>query len=713
MQHHLMAPNDKKTNNAPQFKWAKIFKIEFLLHGIAGGLVGYFILHPAAMITPYLFPYKGTFPFLQIIQASFSVKHLDMGTYFAALGFFIGMAQGLYAHKLIDLRHVAERLSTTQALILAYNRLWGYDPDLGRDRNYKKQWPESFQSEQMLKGKPASPGLARGLTAYYNQDKNFVLLFQKPFDNTNALLRFEQAVKQTVTQLNALQEQARRKSTVDAASIFDAHQAMLADKAFVKPIKNLIRQGEYAPRAILTVTSQYIDRFTKIKNPYIREKIQDVKDIVLRIMRNLMDSNPEQTGFSGRIVIAKELLPSDLLKICAEDAKGIIIIQGGITGHVSILARSLQIPLVIADSPYLLDQPDGLNVLLDAITGDICVNPTDRAISSFEEKIRLSSLEIESIGKGLSGSCRTKDGTPIDLMGNINLLTDLKALEIPFCRGIGLYRTEFSFLDHSTFPSEEAQYAIYKKVAERGAGKIITFRTMDLGGDKCFFRSGSSEDMNPLLGIKSIRFSLRHQDLFVQQIRAILRACINDPCRILLPMISSIDEFLAAKRVILQSEQQLVEEKIPHATDVLVGVLIETPSVVDIIDELAMAADFLSLGTNDFVQYMLAVDRTNAELADYYVPFHPSVLRSIKRIVDGAGRIGKPLSICGDIASEPDYIVFFIGIGVRQFSMEPARLLRAQKIISEIDVNDAEKTAGTLLKQSKVIETRDLFTRNG
>jgi len=400
-------------------------------------------------------------------------------------------------------------------------------------------------------------------------------------------------------------------------------------------------------------------------------------------------------------VIARELFPSDILKLSSEKVGGIILVTGGVTSHLSILARSLRIPLVIVDLPQLLMVPEDTWILLDAELGNIYINPSEEVIQSFQAR-NDDRARIGEQKYSMTATTATSDGIRVKLMANINLLTDLKLACELHAEGVGLYRTEFPFLIRSNFPTEEEQFVIYRKLVKGMPGNVTTLRTLDIGGDKILPYYPDTKEKNPFLGMRSIRFSLHNKEVFRQQIRAILRAGTGADARIMFPMISSVDEFQEARETVLECMEALRKENISYNEKLKIGMMVEIPSVVDIIDELAQEADFFCIGTNDFIQYMLAVDRTNEKVAGFYLPYHPSVLRAIKKVVDAACRHGIEVSICGDMAHEEKYLSYFLGIGVRVLSLDPAYLPKIQKAISEISLDQAIRTAETILSLGKV-----------
>jgi phosphotransferase system enzyme I (PtsP) len=464
-----------------------------------------------------------------------------------------------------------------------------------------------------------------------------------------------------------------------------------------------ISEGVPPTAAIRAVARHYMDLFSSSAHAHIREKTNDVQDLAGRILKNLKHKDEIDSTLRGeQIVIAQTLYPSDVLRLASEDVKGIILVGGGVTSHVAILARSLQIPLMITDEPQLLRLAEDTPVIMDAENGSIYVKPDEEVVREYESEEKTPLAQGIS-SQDISPETYSHDRVRIQLLANINLLGDLKLARELKAEGIGLYRSEFPFLIRSAVPSEEEQFFIYQRLFDEMPGKDITIRTLDIGGDKLLAYQDLKGEANPELGLRAIRFSLRHRDIFHQQLRAILRAAASiKTVRIMFPLISSLDEFQQAKQAVDDCMLALEMGNLPHHQQPLIGVLVELPSVVEIIDELVAEADFLSIGTNDFVQYMLAVDRTNEKVAEYYKPCHPAVLRSLAKIVKAANAQNKKISVCGELAHEKDYIPFLLGIGVRILSVYPKFLPAVQKIISSLTISEASAYAQKLLSEATI-----------
>ncbi len=565
----------------------------------------------------------------------------------------------------------------------------------------------AFDDLKFIKGRCGSEGVALAEAFVIQETMTDVSRFVRP-GSKYTKEDFFNAIEQTEKQLQELQANVEDTLFDVAAMIFTAQLLMLKDKGFTDAIVRHMDGGLDATAAIVLVVEEYVRKFNSITDSYLREKIYDVKDVGRRLLENLTGLKDSHSDIEGRIVIARELFPSDALKLFSQKVKGIVLLSGGVTGHVAILSRSLDIPLVVAEEMGLLNVPAGTPLLLDAVMGHVHLNPAEDTVRTVMQREELSK-KVDHLKVLIRENPTTKDGTPINLMVNINLLGDLQAANEFKAHGIGLYRSEFPFLIRSNFPSEEEQYLIYRRLVTGMPGKPVTLRTLDIGGDKALSYYDYGKEENPFLGLRSIRFSLKHKDIFAAQIRAMLRAGFGANIRLMFPMISSVDEFQQAKGVVQECLHELKIEKVEHHPNPQIGIMVELPSVLEIIDDLAAEADFFSIGTNDLVQYLLGVDRTNEKVADLYVPHHPSVLRALAKIVQAARRHNKDVSICGDMAHEAKYIPFLLGIGLRSFSLDAHYLPKVHQQLSEILLPEAQALAGEVLKQRHIARTAQLL----
>ena len=562
---------------------------------------------------------------------------------------------------------------------------------------------------KLVKAMCGAGGCAHAESIVFGGDVDFNDYVNDADKKVYSVEEFHKALAVTESQLENFQESIEQKLSDVASLIFSAQILMLKDQGFVDAIDQLIGQGINPPEAVIRVVKNYVKRFEQIENPYLREKSHDVRDIGRRLLENLIGSKDGGHDVAERIVIAKELLPSDALKLSSQNVKGIIVLRGGSTGHLAILAQSLQIPLVIADEPGLLHLPKEAKILMDADQGNIYIDPDEGILKTFKNKEDAKTISTQ-LKATVADATHTLDGTKITLMANVNLLGDLDNARDFKAEGIGLYRTEFPFIIRANFPSEEEQFIVYKKLVDAMPDQPITFRTLDIGGDKVLsYMADFMKEDNPFLGLRSIRFSLEHTEIFQQQVRAIVRAAYGTDLRLMFPMISSVDEFLKARDVVYTCIDELKQQKIVCHQKPRIGMMVELPSVLEVIDELVQEVDFLSIGTNDFIQYMLAVDRTNAKVAQFYIPHHPSVLRALHKIVECAMKNNKDVSICGDMAHEEKYLEFLLGIGIRNLSVNPVHIPKLQDAIGQIDIKQAQNFATEVLKKSKLEEINPLF----
>ncbi len=560
----------------------------------------------------------------------------------------------------------------------------------------------------LVRGRVVSEGYAYARAVRFDPMYSRRRLATARFEGRYTLAQFEAALESTDAELVELQRRFASDLPELAALVFTAHQMMLMDAQFAGTMRSRIEAGENPPEAIVAVARECMDRFAAHPYPYLRDKAADVADLAARLLDKLMQK-PEQPGVSctEAIATARELHPSDVLELYAHKARGIILTHGGETSHVVLLSRSLGIPLVIADHPALLELPEGTRVLLDAEIGNIYVNPTEAVLNRFRarDEARMSAAHAQ-----MKSETRTRDGTRIHLLANINLLSETRLARELKAEGVGLYRSEFPFLVRPAFPSEEEQVIIYTRLVQEMPDRMITVRTLDIGGDKEFAWHMGEREENPQLGLRSIRFSLYHPELFREQLRAILRGGAGaQDLRIVFPMIGSLEEFRAARAAVDSAIASLAQEGLPHHPNPKLGMMVEVPSVIPLIGEFARAAEFFSLGTNDLVQYLLGVDRGNEKVAAYFRLDHPAVLRAISQVVETVRRSGKDLSICGEMAHKPEFLPFFLGIGVRALSVDPRYLPTLQAAIEGIDLAEAERIAEQVQRCSTLEEVQAIL----
>lgn len=548
-----------------------------------------------------------------------------------------------------------------------------------------------------IKGQHVSGGFAYGRATAWGKSHAHLVAGSHESDG-GSMADFRRAIKKTAEQLDILQRRCAERLPESASLIFAAHFMMLKDPKFVDSMAAKIDGGLPATRAVREVAGKYIGLFADSPHPYIREKVSDIEDLAGRLLTNLVPPSPVADGDStGRVVVAQALYPSELLKLSAESVAGVVLTDGGVTSHVAIVARSLKIPVVVVQCPELLHLPTDSLVLVDGEVGNVYVDPSADIIARFDARNRARQQVATRHPSVPSGAARTADGTAVDLLANINLLGELPLAREMGAAGIGLYRTEFPFLIRPTFPSETEQYLVYRQVVEHMEDKPVVFRTLDLGGEKTLAYSDTAKEANPELGLRSIRFTLAYRDIFEQQLRAILRAAADrQSVGIMFPLIASVDDFVCARQVVRDCIDGLRAEGLDHHDHPAVGMMVELPSVVESMAEFSAEADFFAIGTNDFVQYMLGVDRSNKRVADYYRPEHPSVLRSLERVVRVAGDHRKPISLCGEMGHDAVMIPFLLGIGLRQLSIDPQFMPAVHQRIAGLSIDRCRDHARSL-----------------
>ncbi|MDE2027699.1 MAG: phosphoenolpyruvate--protein phosphotransferase [Candidatus Omnitrophica bacterium] len=564
---------------------------------------------------------------------------------------------------------------------------------------------------KFIRGRCGAEGVALATTAVIGESATDLLHYGTG-DKRYSEADLHRAITATERQLEKLQIKLEETLPDMTGLIFNAQVLMLKDKGFMDSIFHLVKAGINPPSAVAEVVNDYVSKFSRIEDSYLREKIYDVKDVGRRLLENLTGREQKHGDYQDKIVIASELFPSDALKLFSQRTKGIILLSGGAASHVAILARSLNIPLVVVHEGALLSLAPSVEVLLDASMGYVYIDPDPLIKAKVLQREELD-LNIDSLKKMIRERPQTRDGVVVKLMANINLLGDLKAANEFKADGVGLYRSEFPFMIRNNFPSEQEQYLIYRRLVEGMPGKEITLRTLDIGGDKVLSYTQHSREGNPFLGMRSIRLSLKHPDVFIAQLRAMLLAGAGRRVRILFPMISSLDEFLQAKAMVQECVQQLETEGKEFAVNPPLGVMVELPSTVEIINDMAQEADFLSIGTNDLVQYMLAVDRTNDQVAALYLPHHPAVLRALKKVVEAGLKYGREVSICGDMANDPKYLGLLLGLGLRCFSMDARYLPRMHEQLRQLSVKECEKLTQKILAQSQISRIAQLLESGG
>ena len=535
-----------------------------------------------------------------------------------------------------------------------------------------------------IQGKSVFGGVSIGKLMFYKRNEK-VIKREHISDADAEWKRFEAAKGQAVDQLKELYEKALEDVGEANAMIFEIHQMMLEDLDYLESIENIIRSQEVnAEYAVATTADNFAQMFASMDDAYMQGRAADVKDVserVLDILCGVSAGVKEMT--EPCIIAADDLAPSETVQLDKSKVLGFATMYGSANSHTAILARTMNIPAVIGLGETLSSQYDGKMAVIDGFTGILYVDPDEETLARMQEK-RAKDLEQKELLNQLKGKENvTRSGQKINVYANIGNVSDLGAVLKNDAGGIGLFRSEFLYLENSTFPTEEQQFAVYKQVAESMAGKKVIIRTLDIGADKQVDYFNLDKEENPALGYRAIRICLTRPEIFKTQLRALYRAAVYGNLSIMFPMIISVSEVKKIKEIIAQVQAELKAEGIPYKEDVELGVMIETPAAVMISRELAKEVDFFSVGTNDLTQYTLAIDRQNQKLDTFYDPHHPAVLAMIKMAADNAHAEGKWIGICGELGADMELTAKFIQMGIDELSVSLGYTLELRKRIRE------------------------------
>jgi len=560
---------------------------------------------------------------------------------------------------------------------------------------------EARPAEVFHHGQGVSPGVAYGRAYLITPDALRVPLREIPAGEVEAeLRRFEEALSATRAEIERVKSALEQADKADEAEIFDSHLLILEDQALLDAARGRIRADRVnAEHAFSSQVVGAVERIERSDNTYLRERVRDIRDVEHRVVRMLLGQREPAVGdlLQNAILVAHDLPATLTAELDRDRILGFATELGAATSHTAILARALEIPAVVDLGPVLHRFAHGESVVLDGREGLLIQNPSPDTLAEYERikaKIERKRAEWVSLA-GVPGY--TADGTGLSFLANIEFNREVDAALAFGCEGIGLYRTEYLFLQSGGEVSEADQYEVYRGLVERMDGRPVTVRTLDLGGDKLL--SGMEGEENPFLGWRAIRYCLDRPEVFLAQLRAILRAGAEGPISVLIPMVTAIEEVDAVLSLVAVAREELRTEGLPHAESCPVGGLVETPAAALMAERLAERFDFLSLGTNDLIQYTLAVDRGNRRIAHLYQPFHPAVLRLIREVVDAGGAAGKPVTVCGEMGSNSRAAVLLLGLGIRSFSMVPARIPRIKQILGRVSVDEAREIAVEALAQ--------------
>lgn len=559
----------------------------------------------------------------------------------------------------------------------------------------------------MLKGIAASAGVS--VAKAYKLEAPVVVIEKKDGVPAEEIEKFNNALEKTIKDIEGVKERAAKRLSEEELAVFDAHLMMAQDPEFASQIKSMIENDKVnAEYAADTIASQMIAMFEAMDNDYFRERAADIKDVTFRLKCNLLGLQiPDLTAIDEpTVIVAHDLTPSDTAQL-NEWVKGFATAIGGKTSHSAIMANSLEIPAVVGCSGVLEVIKTGDVIGLDALDGYVYVNPDEDKVKELEAKAKAYAEEKEALKVLVSAKSITTDGHEVELAGNIGGFKDVEGVLKNGGEGVGLFRTEFLYMDNDHFPTEEEQFEAYKQVLEGMDGKKVVVRTLDIGGDKKLSYYTFPEEMNPFLGYRAIRLCLKEQDIFRTQLRALCRASVYGKLCIMFPMIATINEFRQAKAIYEDVKAELISEGVQVADDIQVGMMVEIPAAAVLADEFSKYADFFSIGTNDLIQYSMAADRMSENVSYLYQPYNPSILRLINMTIQGAHKNGRWVGMCGAMAGEPYAVPILLGLGLDEFSMSATQILKARKVVTSLSFEEMKKLAAECLNKDTAEEVLD------
>ncbi|MCC8024137.1 MAG: phosphoenolpyruvate--protein phosphotransferase [Clostridium sp.] len=548
----------------------------------------------------------------------------------------------------------------------------------------------------MYKGTSASAGIGIGKAVIVKEEK-LVITRQTINDSAEEIQRFKGALEKTIKETERMAEDLATRVGEKEAEIMQGHMMLLADPMLTGEIEGSIQNDKVNSEfAIENVCNMYADMFASMGDELMQQRATDMRDIKTRMQKTLMGiRSVDISGLpKGSVIVAEDLTPSMTAGINPENVTGIVTELGGKTSHSAILARALEIPAVVAVTAFLAEARDGDEIVLDGATGEVYLNPEASVKAEYENKKNTFMEEKKDLEQYIGKPSVTKDGVQVEIVANIGKPEDVEKVLQYDGEGIGLFRTEFLFMDRTAMPTEDEQFEAYRKVAAAMKGKPVIIRTLDIGGDKEIPYMGLEKDENPFLGYRAVRFCLdRREDVYKPQLRALLRASAFGNIRIMVPLVTCIEEYRQAKALVEELKGELDSQGIPYKKDIQVGIMVETAAASLIADIFAKEADFFSIGTNDLTQYTMAVDRGNKKVSYLYSTFNPAVLRSIKHIIASGREAGIMVGMCGEAASDPMMIPLLLAFGLNEFSMSASAILKARKMVTEYSVAELQAVA--------------------
>lgn len=558
-----------------------------------------------------------------------------------------------------------------------------------------------------LQGIAASDGIAIA-KVYTLTEPDLTVTKVTVEDSEKEVSRLDDALAASIKDVELIKETALKNLGEEEAQVFDAHLMVLSDPELIGQVKDNITSNKVnAESALKEVTDMFISIFAGMEdNPYMQERAADIRDVSKRILAHLLGVKiPSPATIKDEVIIvAADLTPSDTAQLNRQYVKAFVTDIGGRTSHSAIMARSLEIPAIVGTKEVTSTAKDGDIIIVDGLSGDVFLNPSEEVVAEYRAKAEAFAAQQAEWEKLKDSKTYTKDGHQVELAANIGTPKDLEGVVNNGAEGVGLYRTEFLYMDSHEMPTEEDQFEAYKAVLEGMNGKPVVVRTMDIGGDKELPYLPLPHEMNPFLGYRAIRISLNEPEMFRTQLRALLRASVFGKLRIMFPMIATLNDFRGAKALLEEEKAKLIAEGVAVSDDIQVGIMIEIPAAAVLAHQFAKEVDFFSIGTNDLIQYTMAADRMNERVSYLYQPYNPSILTLIKHVIDSAHKEGKWAGMCGEMAGDQTAVPLLVGLGLDEFSMSASSVLKTRSLIAKLTLSDMQALADKAINECATVQ---------
>ena len=558
-----------------------------------------------------------------------------------------------------------------------------------------------------LQGIAASDGIAIA-KVYTLTEPDLTVTKVTVEDSEKEVSRLDDALAASIKDVELIKETALKNLGEEEAQVFDAHLMVLSDPELIGQVKDNITSNKVnAESALKEVTDMFISIFAGMEdNPYMQERAADIRDVSKRVLAHLLGVKiPSPATIKDEVIIvAADLTPSDTAQLNRQYVKAFVTDIGGRTSHSAIMARSLEIPAIVGTKEVTSIAKDGDIIIVDGLSGDVFLNPSEEVVAEYRAKAEAFAAQQAEWEKLKDSKTYTKDGHQVELAANIGTPKDLEGVVNNGAEGVGLYRTEFLYMDSHEMPTEEDQFEAYKAVLEGMNGKPVVVRTMDIGGDKELPYLPLPHEMNPFLGYRAIRISLNEPEMFRTQLRALLRASVFGKLRIMFPMIATLNDFRGAKALLEEEKAKLIAEGVAVSDDIQVGIMIEIPAAAVLAHQFAKEVDFFSIGTNDLIQYTMAADRMNERVSYLYQPYNPSILTLIKHVIDSAHKEGKWAGMCGEMAGDQTAVPLLVGLGLDEFSMSASSVLKTRSLIAKLTLSDMQALADKAINECATVQ---------